>query len=479
MQLKKIDDYRWEIPKGYRDYMRVPGIIYADKRLLQDITKDNSLEQVVNGASFPGIVKASLAMPDIHYGYGLPIGGVVATDVEEGVISPGATGYDINCGVRALRSNLNKEDIKDLLRELVEDLFRSIPAGVGSKGPIKLNKDEQRKVSLQGAKWAVENGYGEREDLEFCESSGCIEDAVHEKVSEKALERGRAQLGTLGSGNHFVEVQHIQEIYDREAAEVLGLREGQVIVMIHTGSRGLGHQVCTDYLQVMDRAVRKYGIALPDRQLVCSPYNSPEGQDYLGAMRSAANFAWANRQCITHWVRETFLKILGMSPGDLGLSLIYDVAHNIIKLEAHDVEGKKLRLAVHRKGATRAFPPNHPDIPRLYRSVGQPVIIPGDMGRASFILVGTEGAMSETFGSTCHGAGRLLSRKGAMRAAKGRSIREELEAEGIMVRAASKATIDEEMPEAYKNVSDVVNVVHNAGISKKVAKMVPMCVIKG
>lgn len=479
MDLKKIDDYRWEISKEYKDYMRVPGIIYADKHLLEDITRDKSPEQVANGASLPGIVKASLAMPDIHYGYGLPIGGVVAIDVNEGIVSPGATGYDINCGVRALRSNLSGEEIRGGLRDLVDSLFQNIPSGVGSKGIIKLGRDDFRKVSLQGSRWAVESGYGEREDLEFCESSGCIEGAIHEKVSEKALERGRAQLGTLGSGNHFVEVQSVQEVYDQEAAEVLGLWEGQVMVMIHTGSRGFGHQICTDYLQVMDKAIKKYEIELPDRQLACAPYNSPEGQDYLGAMRAAANFAWANRQCITHWVREAFQRVFRMSPKDLGLSLVYDVAHNIIKIEEHEVGGKKLRLAVHRKGATRAFPPHHPEIPEAYRSVGQPVIIPGDMGRASFILVGTEGAMKDTFGSTCHGAGRLLSRKGAIRAAKGRSIMKELEAEAILVRAATRATIDEEMPEAYKDVSDVVRVVHNAGISKRVAKMVPMCVIKG
>lgn len=479
MDLKKIDDYRWEISKEYKDYMRVPGIIYADKRLLEDITRDKSVEQVANGASFPGIVKASLAMPDIHYGYGLPIGGVVAIDVNEGIVSPGATGYDINCGVRTLRSNLSREEIRGGLRDLVDSLFQNIPSGVGSKGIIKLGRDDFRKVSQQGSRWAVESGYGEREDLEFCESSGCIEGAIHEKVSEKALERGRAQLGTLGSGNHFVEVQSVQEVYDQEAAEVLGIWEGQVMVMIHTGSRGFGHQICTDYLQVMDKALKKYEIELPDRQLACAPYNSPEGQDYLGAMRAAANFAWANRQCITHWVREAFQRVFRMSPKDAGLSLVYDVAHNIIKVEEHEVGGKKLRLAVHRKGATRAFPPHHPEIPEAYRSVGQPVIIPGDMGRASFILVGTEGAMKDTFGSTCHGAGRVLSRKAAIRAARGRSIMKELEAKAILVRAATRATIDEEMPEAYKDVSAVVRVVHNAGISKRVAKMVPMCVIKG
>jgi len=479
MELRKIDDYRWEIPREYKKCMRVPGIIYADERLLKDITKDNSPEQVANGASFPGIVKASLAMPDIHYGYGLPIGGVVAVDLKGGIVSPGATGYDINCGVRTLRSNLNKEDVQKQLKNLVDSLFVNIPSGVGSRGNIRLKKDEQRKVSLQGSRWAVENGYGEKDDLEFCESNGCIEGAVHENVSEKAIERGRAQLGTLGSGNHFVEVQYVKEIYDRRAADILGLWEGQVTVMIHTGSRGFGHQICTDYLQVMDRAVGKYGIDLPDRQLACAPYDSPEGQDYLGAMGAAANFAWTNRQCITHWVRETFQNIFGMSQRDLGLRLIYDVAHNIIKIEEHEAGGRKLRLAVHRKGATRAFPPGHPEIPETYKSIGQPVIIPGDMGRASYILLGTEGAMRDTFGSTCHGAGRLMSRKAAIRAARGRSITKELEADDIMVRAATRATIDEEMPDAYKDVSDVVRVVHNAGISRKVARMAPMCVVKG
>jgi tRNA-splicing ligase RtcB len=478
-KLQKIDDYHWLVPQDYKPGMRVPGIIFADVELLKDIEGDESVEQVANAATLPGIVKASLAMPDIHSGYGLPIGGVVATDVKTGVVSPGGVGYDINCGVRLIRTDLDRRELFPRMKELVWALFDQVPTGVGSRGKIKLDKRAEKELLSQGARWAVEAGYGWPQDLLHTEESGGIAGADPEMVSEKAKERGRAQQGTLGSGNHFLEVQFVEEIYDETAANVFGLYKGQVTVMIHSGSRGLGHQVCTDHLVVLEKAVAKYGIVLPDRQLACAPINSPEAQNYLGAMRAAANFAWGNRQCMTHWAREVFMKVLNKSPKDLGMNLVYDVAHNIVKFEEHVVEGKKMLLAVHRKGATRAFPAGHPQIPEDYRAVGQPILIPGDMGRASFVLVGTTGAMNETFGSTCHGAGRVMSRHAAIKAARGRAINRELEDQGIIVRHSGRETLKEEMPEAYKDVSRVVEVCHQAGISKKVAKLRPMGVIKG
>jgi len=480
-KFRKIDDYRWEIPVGYKEGMRVPGIIYADERLLEVIHRDQSVEQVANAATLPGIVKASLAMPDIHEGYGFPIGGVVATDITKGgLISPGGVGYDINCGVRLLRCNLKREDVSSRIRELVQMLFNEIPTGVGSRGKIRLGRGaEERDALLKGARWAVENGYGEKEDLERTESGGCIEGADPDLVSSKAYERGRPQLGTLGSGNHFLEVQYVEEVYDERAANAMGLTKDQVTVMIHSGSRGFGHQVCTDYLVTMEAAIRKYGIGLPDRQLAGAPYETREAQEYLAAMRAAANYAWANRQCLMHWVREVFERFFGISPQDLGMKLIYDVAHNIVKIEEHIVDGKRMKLAVHRKGATRAFPPGHPELPSIYRDLGQPVLIPGDMGRNSFLLLGTQRAMDETFGSTCHGAGRLMSRHQAIRSAKGRAIQRELEEMGIYVRVSGRESLKEEMPEAYKDIADVINVVHNAGISTRVVKLRPMGVIKG
>ena len=476
--VQKLDDYRWLLPQDYKPGMRVPGIIYADEALMEAIMKDLSLEQVANGAFLPGIVKASFAMPDIHQGYGLPVGGVVATNVTDGVVSPGAVGYDINCGVRLLRTELTKEEVRPRLKELVSALFHEIPTGVGSRGRIRLGRKEMETPLLTGAAWAVKQGYGEPADLACMESGGCLPDADPEAVSHKALERGSSQLGTLGSGNHFLEVQTVAEIYDPHAAGVLGLFEGQVTVMIHTGSRGLGHQVCTDYLVEMERAIVKYGIELPDRQLACTPWSSPEAKAYLGAMRAAANFAWNNRQCLAHWTKEVLLKVLGISPRALGLSTVYDVAHNIVKVEEHEVDGRRMKLAVHRKGATRAFPPGHPELPAHYQAIGQPVLIPGDMGRASFVLVGT-GAMEQTFGSTCHGAGRVMSRHAAIRAAKGRAIHRELEDQGIIVQASGWESLAEEMPEAYKDATQVVTVVHRAGLSKMVARLRPMGVIKG
>jgi len=478
-KIKRLDDYRWEVPVGYKPGMRVPGIIYANDALMEAILKDKSIEQVANAATLPGIVKASMAMPDMHFGYGLPIGGVVATNVKDGVITPGGVGFDINCGVRMLRTELSKPDIMDQIKALVDGLYSSIPTGVGSKGAIRLGQKEFDRMLVKGARWAVAEGYGLDEDLEHIEAGGAIEGADPGEVSNKAYERGRSQLGTLGSGNHFAEVQYVQRIFDEQAANALGLFEGQVALMIHTGSRGFGHQVCTDFLKVMEAATRKYGFELPDRQLACAPIDSDEGRSYLGAMRAAANFGFANRQIIMHWARETFMRVLGVSPKTLGMRLIYDVAHNIVKFEKHIVEGKEMTLAVHRKGATRAFPPGHPETPVIYQETGQPVIIPGDMGTASYILTGTEHGMSETFGSACHGAGRVMSRGAAIRASKGRSIQRELEDAGVIARYTGRDALKEEMPEAYKDIDQVVDVVHNAGIAKRVARLKPLGVIKG
>lgn len=479
IEFKKLDDYRWEIPIGSIEGMLVPGIIFADNNLMEYIKKDNSAVQVANGATLPGIVKASMAMPDIHFGYGLPIGGVVATNLNDGIVSPGGTGYDINCGVRLIRSDLYEKDILKRLKSLVYNLFYKIPTGIGSRGKIHLNQQEEEKIVLKGAKWAVEQGYGENEDLNFTEDCGCLEGADPAKVSHRAFERGQRQIGTLGSGNHFLEIQVVEEIFDAEAAAAMRLEKNQITMMIHSGSRGFGHQVCTDYLEVMNKTMPYYGIKLPDRQLACTPFKSKEGQDYLAAMKAAANFAWANRQCLMGLAIQSFIETLEISPKDLGMSLVYDVAHNIIKVEKHAVNGKKMKLAVHRKGATRAFPPGHKELPEVYKKIGQPVIIPGDMGRYSYVLVGTEKAMSESFGSTCHGAGRSLSRHAAKKKARGRAIERELEDKGIIVMCRGRATLKEEMPEAYKDVTEVVNVVHNAGISKKVAKLRPIGVIKG
>ncbi len=477
---EKIDEYRWRIPKSYKSGMRVPGIIYAKEKMLSKITEDGAHEQVANAAFLPGIVKASLAMPDIHYGYGLPIGGVVATDVnKDGVITPGGVGFDINCGVRLLRTDLEYEDVRNLIEDLTEAIFHTVPSGVGSEGDISLSKQDFTRACRKGAVWAVEEGYGIEEDLECTESKGYIPWADPDMVSKKAFERGRDQLGTLGSGNHFLEIQVVDQIYNAKLAEGLGLFKGQITIMIHTGSRGFGHQICTDYLKVMEAAVKKYGIKLPDRQLACAPYNSKEGQDYLAAMACGANYAWANRQIISYLVRRAFEKVFGKSFSSLGIYTVYDVAHNIVKLENHKINGKEVLLAVHRKGATRAFPPGHPELPEKYRRTGQPVIIPGDMGRASFVLCGTEKAMEETFGSTCHGAGRVLSRNQAKKLAKGKDIASEMGKKGIVVRSSSKRTLYEEIPEAYKDVSEVVDVVHKAGIAKLVARMRPLGVVKG
>lgn len=477
--LEKIDNYRWLIPKNYKRGMRVPGIIYASEKMLEKIRADQAPEQVANVATLPGIQKYSLAMPDIHWGYGFPIGGVAAMDTETGVISPGGVGYDINCGVRLLRTNLKEKEIKPYLEKLVNILFRNVPAGVGEGGKIKVSQRELEEVMVKGAKWAIERGFGWEEDLERIEEGGAMRGADPSKVSKRAIERGRPQLGSLGAGNHFLEIQVVERVFDRAYANAVGLEEGLITVMIHTGSRGFGHQICDDYVKIMGAAMRKYGIQVPDRQLACVPFKSPEGQNYFGAMVSAANFAWTNRQFITHWVRESFEEVFGKSAAELGLHIIYDVAHNIAKIEEHEIDGKRKKVVVHRKGATRAFPKGHPELSEIYRNIGQPVLIPGDMGTASYILVGTEKSLKETFGSTCHGAGRALSRAAAVRSARGRRIDEELKAKGILAKAHSVKGLLEEIPEAYKDVDVVVEVVHNAGISRKVARMKPLAVIKG
>ena len=479
-KLEKIDDYRWRLPRSYKGGMRVPGIVYADERLLKDIKQDRALEQVANVAFLPGIVKASLAMPDIHWGYGFSIGGVAATDIESGgVISPGGVGFDINCGVRMLRTNFQYDDIKDKIKDLTYALFSDVPAGVGSKGDIKVSRKEEKEILVKGSKWAVQKGFGINDDLECTEEQGAIAGADPEAVSERAYDRGKSQSGTLGSGNHFLEVQVIDQLYDRDLCDTFGLREGQVTVMIHSGSRGLGYQVCDDYSRSMVSCLQKYNIKVPDRQLACAPVNSQEGKAYLGAMRCAANYAWANRQCLMHLTRMTFERVFNMSWEKMGMYLVYDVAHNIAKIEKYSIEGKDKRLCIHRKGATRAFGPGQPGLPDRYKKTGQPVIIPGDMGRNSYLLVGTQKAMDETFGSTCHGAGRLMSRHAAIRSININTLMKELDAKGIVVKASGRGTIVEEAPAAYKDVNDVVKVVHDAGISKRVCRMRPLGVIKG
>jgi tRNA-splicing ligase RtcB len=478
--LEKIDDYRWRIPKSYKPGMRVDGIIYADEKLLKDIRHDKAAEQVANVAFLPGIVKASLAMPDIHWGYGFPIGGVAATDPEEGgVISPGGVGFDINCGVRLVKTDLQYEDIKDKIKDLVYRLFSDVPAGVGSKGDIRVGAKEEREILAKGARWAVEKGYGIEEDLECSEEYGAIQGADPDTVSDRAYERGKAQSGTLGSGNHFLEIQAIDQLYDRDLCDYFGLNLGQITIMIHSGSRGLGYQICDEYTRSMIHCLQKYNINVPDRQLACAPVNSPEGKQYLAAMKCAANYAWANRQCLMHLTRKVFEKILNMSWQKIGMHLIYDVAHNIAKIEKHIVNGKEKTLCIHRKGATRAFGPGHPALPARYKGTGQPVIIPGDMGRNSYLLVGTQKAMEETFGSTCHGAGRLKSRTAATKDINVNVLLKELESKGIIVMASGRGTIAEEAPQAYKDVNEVVDVVHQAGISKRVCRMKPLGVIKG
>ncbi len=478
--LERIDECRWRIPKDAEKGMRVDGIIYADDRLIELIRKDRAPEQVANVACLPGIVRASYAMPDIHWGYGFCIGGLAATDIGAGgVVSPGGVGYDINCGVRLLTTNLRREEATPVMQSLISTIYEHVPCGVGVGGRVRFSPAEEREIMARGPAFVVERGFGRPEDVEHTEARGCLAGANPGVVSDRACQRGQNQCGTLGAGNHFVEVQAVDEIYDPDAAARMGIKVGTVTVMIHSGSRGLGHQVCDDSLRMMESVIGKYRLQLPDRQLAAAPVDSPEGRKYLGAMRSAANFAWANRQVLTHHVRAAFAKQFGRPDETLGLDLVYDVAHNIAKIEEHEVDGRKLKLCVHRKGATRAFGPGHPDIPADYRDLGQPVIIPGDMGRASYLLLGTEQAMRETFGTTCHGAGRVMSRRAAIRAAKGRSIKQELAAKGIVARCRGRYALEEEQPDAYKDVNIVVDVVHRAGLSRRVCRMRPLGVIKG
>ncbi len=477
--IQRIAPYLYEIPKDYRKDMRVPARLYADAEILDHALRDRSLDQLVNTATLPGIVGYALAMPDIHQGYGFPIGGVVATRYPEGVISPGGVGFDINCGVRLLASSLHKEEIMPYIADLASALYHYVPSGVGVKGFLRLSEKELNKVLDEGSCWARKRGYATEEDLAHTEERGCMAQADAGKVSKRAKERGRPQVGTLGAGNHFAEIQEVEQVYDEEAAEALGLFPGQVTVMIHCGSRGLGHQVCSDYVDLFQGAVRRYGIELPDRQLVCAPLDSPEGQDYLKAMAAAANYAWANRQLLTHQAREAFAQVLVGKVREYGLRLVYDVAHNMAKIEEHVVDGKRMKLCVHRKGATRAFGPHHPDVPEDYREVGQPVLVPGSMGTASYVLVGSAGAMEKTFGSTCHGAGRMMSRHAAKKKVRGQELRDRLESQGIEVRAGSMRGLAEEAPIAYKDVDRVVQVVEQAGIARKVARLRPLAVVKG
>lgn len=478
--LERIDETSWRIPKSYRPGMRVDGIVYVDDALVESIRTDQALEQVANVAFLPGIQVASLAMPDIHWGYGFCIGGVCATDPDEGgVISPGGVGYDINCGVRLMRSNLFRSDVQPLHTQLVDELYARVPAGTGQGGKYRFTPFELKRLMAEGVAFLANRDLAVESDLAHTEARGRISGAEPELVSSRALERGYDQCGTLGSGNHFLEVQVVDSVFDQQAARAMGLEQGMVCVMIHSGSRGLGYQVCDDALRQLRGAPRKYGIELPDGQLVCAPIGSPEGREYIGAMGAAANFAWCNRQLLMWQAREAFAKVFGRSWQELGLELVYDVAHNIAKFEEHMIDGKPKRVWVHRKGATRAFPPGHEETPPAYREIGQPVIIPGDMGRASWVLVGQAGSMAKTFGTACHGAGRVMSRTAAIKHAQGRRIDRELAERGVIARARSWKGLAEEQPAAYKDVDLVVEVVHRAGLARKVARMRPIGVIKG
>ncbi|HMA63468.1 MAG TPA: RtcB family protein [bacterium] len=478
IKLNKVAPNIYEIPKS--GGMQVPGRIFASDKLIDHIRNDNAAEQVANVAYLPGIVKFSMAMPDIHWGYGFPIGGVAATRVEDGVISPGGVGYDINCGVRLVRTDLTADYIRPRIKPLLTNIFNNVPSGVGSSGAIKkLSEKELKNLLVKGAGWAIENGFGESDDLNYIEDQGQLKDAIPDYVSSRALKRGLSQPGTLGSGNHFVEVSEVKEIFDPSSARIFGLHEGQIVVQIHTGSRGFGYQVCDDYIKTARNAAQKYNIQLPDRQLVCAPVQSEEGQQYIGAMRCAANYAFNNRQVIASLIKDSLLKALQTNPSDLGFKTVWDIAHNIAKIETHQVDGQEKELCVHRKGATRAFGPGNPVLPDKYQETGQPVLIPGDMGTASYVCAGTDRAMEMTFGSSCHGAGRVMSRRQAKKESGKRKIFKELEDQGILVMAQSKGTVAEEMPFVYKNVGHVVQTMHDLDITRKVARLVPIGVIKG
>ena len=476
---KKIGENQYQIDADPNLGMNVPVKIYADEPLLQKMLTDRTIMQARNVASIPGIVSHSVVLPDGHEGYGFPVGGVAAMDAEEGMISPGGVGYDINCGVRLLRSNLTEQTVRSKLKDLVNDLFSSIPSGVGSKGAVRLTNSELDEVLVNGVNWAIEHGYGSSNDSDVCEENGKIANADPNKVSDKARKRGAPQLGSLGSGNHFLEIQKVSEIHDEEAANRMGIKEGTITVLIHCGSRGFGHQVCSDYLRVAEQAMEKYNISLPDRELACVPNNSEEGESYRKAMFAALNFAWSNRQMITHWTRKSFERIFDQTESDLNMKLVYDVAHNIAKVEKHKVDGEERKLVVHRKGATRAFPSNRSEIPSKYRDLGQPVLVPGSMGTSSWILLGKSNSMDLSFGSTAHGAGRTMSRSKARRNFTEDYVKKSLNDKGIFIKALTRDGVVEETPEAYKDVDSVVNVSHNLGIATKVAKLVPIGVIKG
>jgi tRNA-splicing ligase RtcB len=476
---KQIDKYLYEVPQAFREDMRVPARFYADSELMQGALGDKSLEQLVNTATMPGIVKYALAMPDIHQGYGFPIGGVVATELPDGVISPGGVGYDINCGVRLLATHLDQEEVTPYLDDLASALYANCPSGVGKGGSIKLKRGELERLVEEGSRWTLARGYATEADLERTEERGCLEGADAGKVSQRAKDRGKGQVGTLGAGNHFIEVDVVDEVFDATAADRMGLFPGQIAAQVHCGSRGFGHQVCSDYVKRLQKTIHRYGINLPDRELVCAPLSSPDGQDYLAAMKAAANYAYANRQVLTYHIRRSFEQALAGKVKNHHVYQIYDIAHNMAKIEEHEIDGRRVKVCVHRKGATRAFGPGSPVLPDVYRDIGQPVLVPGSMGTASWVLLGTEGSMARTFGSTCHGAGRTMSRAKAKKTVWGAELREELEAGGIHVRAGSMPGLAEEAPIAYKDVDRVVEVVDGAGIAKKVARLVPLAVIKG
>ena len=477
MTPKKVGDGQYLIEPDQT--MRVPVRVYASDTLISKMQTDRTIQQARNVASIPGILGHGVVLPDGHEGYGFPVGGVAAMDAEEGMISPGGVGYDINCGVRLLRSNMDEKTLRPRLKDMVNELFTSIPSGVGSRGAVRLSGSQLDEVLVRGVDWAVESGYGTREDANVCEESGRIAGADPDKVSERARKRGAPQLGSLGSGNHFLEIQKVDHIYDVRAAERLGLYEGAITILIHCGSRGFGHQVCSDYLRISERALDRYGIRLPDRELACVPNNSEEGESYRGAMFAALNFAWGNRQMITHWTRRAFQRVFGRTESDLGMDLVYDVSHNIAKVETHHIGGQSRRVVVHRKGATRAFPAGRAEVPAIYRDIGQPVLIPGSMGTASWVLIGQPGSMSLSFGSTAHGAGRTMSRSKARRNYTESAVIRSLNDMGIFVRAATGDGVVEETPQAYKDVDQVVEVSHNLGIATKAARLVPVGVIKG
>ena len=479
LQPKKIGNMEYRIEADSSLGMKVPVTIYADEVLMKKMMTDRTIKQAINVATLPGILQHAVVLPDGHEGYGFPVGGVAAMDADEGMISPGGVGYDINCGVRLLRTNLTEEQVRPKLGELVNDLFKSIPSGVGSKGAVRLNQSELDEVLVKGVNWAIEHGYGVSDDANVCEENGQIANADPNKVSDKARKRGAPQLGSLGSGNHFLEVQRVEEIHDEEAAKRMGIKKGSVTVLIHCGSRGFGHQVCSDYLRISEQVQEKYNIHLADRELACVPNNSEEGESYRAAMFAALNFAWSNRQMITHWTRKSFERVFGQTESDLDMKLVYDVAHNIAKVENHKIDGKNRRVVVHRKGATRAFPANLEEVPLKYRDLGQPVLVPGSMGTGSWILLGKENSMSKSFGSTAHGAGRMMSRSKARRDFTEEQVKKSLHDKGIFIKSLTRDGVVEETPEAYKNVDSVVNVSHELGIATKVAKLVPIGVIKG